>query len=143
MIQNPEFVPCRIVRRQFDSWLRAELVWHFETSDESRHLSLCDPAQPLQVLQLRFQLVAGPIKPIPLSRSPMYTQWCAHSIAKFLRTDSVLPWKHLNSFRQSRASLDWQLEPKSEVVDIHAAISGEQWLAREKPKGGGAGGVFQ
>src|SRR4030088_2944126 len=111
MIQNPEFASPRIVRWQFDLRLGAKLLWHFETRDESRHLGLCDPAQALKVLQLRVQSVVGPIKPIPLSRGPMYAKWSAHSIAKFLWTNLILSWKHLNSFRQPRASLDWHLEP--------------------------------
>jgi hypothetical protein len=73
----------------------------------------------------------------------MYTKWSAHSIGKFLRTDLILPWKHLNSFRQSRTSLDGHLEPKSEVVDVHAAISCQQWLVGKDPEMGAAARLFE
>jgi len=97
---------------------------------------------PLQVVKLRFQTVIGTIKPIPFSRSPVNTKRRAHSVAKFLWTQLILSRKHLNSLRQSRASLDWQFEAKSEVVDVHSAVSCQQWLGGKDPEMGAAARLF-
>src|SRR5258707_7189635 len=123
MVQNAEFVPPRIVRRQLNLRLRAELLRHFKPGDESRHFAFRYPTQALQVVQLRVQLVVGPVKPIPLSRSPMYTKRSADSIAKFRWPELILSRKHLNSFSKPRSAFDRHLQPNSEIVDIDRAIS--------------------
>ena len=94
----------------------------------------CDLPHSLQILQLRFKMIVGTVKPVPPSGGAMDAQRPANGITKFVWAELILARKHLDSFCETGASFYRHLKPKSEIIDVQAAVSRQKWLVGKDPE---------
>ena len=59
-----ELASIWVVGRQLDFRSETRLRRHFETSNEVQHFGLRDLPEPLEVVQLRLDLVVGTVEPV-------------------------------------------------------------------------------
>lgn len=94
-------------------------------------------------VQLSSKLVVCPVKPVPLTRSPMDTERSSDGVAKFVRPELILPRKNFDSFRQPGAAFDRNLQAKGEIVDVYPALLCQHWLLGKDPKVTAAPGLLE
>ena len=98
--------------------------------------------QPVEVGKLRIRSGLGFVKPVAPIRLPVYANWSADCIAKLSIFEPVLAWEYLDPFLEP-ATLDRDAESESEIVDVDAALRGQQWLGAEDPEMPAAARLFQ
>ncbi len=96
-IKNAELTSIGIEGRQYDFRPGPEFLGHVQSRNEVLHLGFGDPLKPLQIVQLRFNLVIGAVEPVPFVSRTVNTEWSANSITKLFGSQFVLARKNFDS----------------------------------------------
>lgn len=97
-IKNAELTSSRIEGRQLDFWFGPELFGHVQSRSEVLSLGFGDPLKPLQIVQLRFNLVIGAVEPVSFVSRPVNTERSANSVPKLFGSQFVLARKKFDTF---------------------------------------------
>jgi hypothetical protein len=143
VIEDSELAARGIVGRQYNFRLRTEFFRHLEPVDEPQHFRFGDLLEPFKVIQLGFDFVVCPIKPVTLLGGSMDAKRPADRVPEFIRSEFILTGKDLDSFRQSRAAFDGDLQAASQVINVDAAVSGKQRFVSKDPKMSAAPRLFE
>ncbi len=106
--------------------------WQGLPGDETPNLILSDLPQPLEVLNLLFEVIFGSVEPKPAAGSTMNSERPSDRVSEFTRTEFIVLWKNLDPFRQP-VSFHRDSKAQRQVVDVDPALTGQERCIQENP----------